>query len=152
MTLYQKFIPPVWEEGEGTSNVNLSKYARLDGSNYSNSFLEIKDNEALKTDGSNQMSADLDVDTNKITNLAEPTATTDATNKEYVDTEIILSKRGKAYIPQLHSSNRNINGFYISASSNFNNNYYPHEVLNTNKRSSDSWASNGQLVNLWIKI
>ena len=46
------------------------------------------DNNAIVTLGGNAMQVDLDVGNNKIVNVATPTATTDGTNKTYVDTTI----------------------------------------------------------------
>jgi len=46
------------------------------------------DNNAIVALGGNAMQVDLDVGNNKIVNVAAPTATTDGTNKTYVDTTI----------------------------------------------------------------
>jgi hypothetical protein len=45
-------------------------------------------NDAILKDGSVAMEADLDLDNNKIINLADPTANQDAATKKYVDDEI----------------------------------------------------------------
>ena len=46
------------------------------------------DNNAIVTLGGNAMQVDLDVGNNKLVNVAAPTASTDGTNKTYVDTTI----------------------------------------------------------------
>ena len=44
----------------------------------------------LKLDGTNSMEEDLDMDSNKVTNLGAPSALTNAANKQYVDQKFFL--------------------------------------------------------------
>jgi hypothetical protein len=92
-----KFGESDYTNSTGTSGVSLSQV----NANF------------LRRDGSNTATRSLNMDSNKITELANPVADNDAATKAYVDTRTGVSKLGDTMTGELHMSDNKITGLHL---------------------------------------
>ena len=85
-------------------------------------------------DGSTAMTSDFDFGSQKGTNLATPTATTDATNKTYVDSAITTATNALT----IESVNNAVLVVERVSTTNFNNTYLS---FNSEVEDSEGWSS-----------
>src|SRR5271167_1707417 len=103
--------------------------------------LSYLDQRYLDVAGGDKMLVNLDAGSNKIINLANPTLSTDAANKYYVDTSIFnintIKKQIIGLFPPISSISPD-NGWSVIASSTFSSSYTPNNVTLPN---GGEWAT-----------
>lgn len=132
----------------------VDKFGRTDTTNPTRVIsggitLSQANNAFLRRDGDNAAVADINLDLNKLINVADPANNKDATNKEYVDNKRNLV----GYIPILESNN-SCTGFITIASSSQSDNHQPHGAFNHMNREGDngSWATSAGNTTGWLQI
>jgi len=103
----------------------------------------------LAVNGSNMMTANLNMNTNLINNVGTPVAATDAVNKQYVDTAVVKQKCRNGLFPFI-TADTSKTGYIASASSEFSASFLAANV--TSPYENADWATNGVTSNFWIQV
>lgn len=118
-------------------------------------FATLSTNLALKVNKSGDtMQGNLNMGSNKISNVGEPIENTDVVNKKYVDNNIsnlyILSTTG--FVPHL-TSPRDKTGFYVETSSSMEN-HGGYKVFNTTSKTQWKVDDRDRAISsdFWIKL